>query len=45
MNSVLIIDDEKALADVLRQALIKYNYNVETAYSGREGIKKTRLQG
>ena len=40
MNSVLIIDDEKALADVLRQALIKYNYNVETAYSGREGIKK-----
>ena len=40
MNSVLIIDDEKALSNLLRQALIKYDYNVDTASSGREGMKK-----
>ena len=40
MHSVLVIDDEKAISDVLGKALKKYGYRVETASSGKEGLKK-----
>ena len=40
MYSVLIIDDEKPVSDMLRQALMKHDYNVETACNGKEGTEK-----
>ena len=40
MNAVLIIEDEKAIAEILTRALIKHGYQVETASNGREGLEK-----
>ena len=39
MNNILVIDDEIMIADVLKQALTKYGYNVETAFGGLEGLR------
>ncbi|MBW1704008.1 MAG: response regulator [Deltaproteobacteria bacterium] len=39
MNNVLVIDDEKMIADMLRKALTIYGYNVETASEGKEGLR------
>jgi DNA-binding response OmpR family regulator len=40
MCTVLVIDDEQMIVNMLRLALTKLGYNVETATDGREGIQK-----
>ena len=40
MYKILVIDDEAAIVDIIRQALDIYGHNVETATNGREGITK-----
>jgi signal transduction histidine kinase len=39
-KNILIIDDEKRMAESLRELLAGFEYNVDVAYSGKEGIKK-----
>ncbi|MEJ2282359.1 MAG: response regulator [Desulfobacterales bacterium] len=40
MSTVLVIDDEKGILQIIRQALTKFGYSVETAMDGQEGIRK-----
>lgn len=40
MGLVLAIDDEKAILDMLRRALILFGFRVEIASTGEEGIEK-----
>jgi len=40
MSTVLVIDDEKGILQIIRQALTKFGHNVETAGDGQEGIRK-----
>jgi DNA-binding response OmpR family regulator len=40
MSTVLVIDDEKGILQIIRQALTKFGHNVETAMDGQEGIRK-----
>ena len=40
MSTILVIDDEKGILQLMHQALTKYGYNVETADDGQEGIRK-----
>ncbi len=42
MESILVIDDDPLILDVVRQILQADEYEVETALSGAEGIKKHR---
>lgn len=39
-NKVLVVDDEKAIADIIKYNLEKEGYIVETAFDGEEGLKK-----
>lgn len=39
-NKILVIDDEKSIADIIKFNLEKEGYNVDTAYDGEEGIVK-----
>lgn len=39
MFTVLVIDDEKAIADMLYRALTRFGFNVLIALDGREGIE------
>ncbi|MEW6672096.1 MAG: response regulator [Thermodesulfobacteriota bacterium] len=40
MSTVLVIDDEKFVLDVVRIALTKFGHSVYTAADGRQGIEK-----
>jgi CheY-like chemotaxis protein len=40
MPTVLVIDDEKGILQLIRQALTKFGHNVEIAADGQEGIRK-----
>ena len=40
MSTVLVIDDENGILQLICQALTKFGHNVETAADGREGIRK-----
>ena len=40
MSTVLVIDDEKGILQIIRQVLTKFGHNVETAADGQEGIQK-----
>ena len=40
MHQVLVIDDEKAILDVVRMALTRAGFGVETAADGHKGIQK-----
>ena len=40
MSSVLVIDDEKGILQIICQVLTRFGYNVETATDGQEGIRK-----
>jgi len=40
MSTVLVIDDEKGILQIIRQVLTKFGHRVETAADGREGIRK-----
>lgn len=39
-NKVLVVDDERAIADIIKFNLEKEGYQVETAYDGDEGLQK-----
>lgn len=39
-NKILVIDDEKAIADIIKFNLEQEGYTVDTAYDGEEGIGK-----
>ena len=40
MSTVLVIDDEKGILQIIYQALTKFGHHVETAADGQEGIRK-----
>jgi CheY-like chemotaxis protein len=40
MSTILVIDDEKGILQLIRQALTRFGHNVETAVNGQEGIEK-----
>ena len=40
MGCILAIDDEKAILDMLKRALVLFGFCVEVASSGEEGIEK-----
>jgi len=40
MHQILVIDDERPILDIVRQALTVYGYEVEIAADGQEGIQK-----
>lgn len=40
MSTILVIDDEKGILQLIRQALTRFGHNVETAGNGQEGIDK-----
>lgn len=40
MCSILVIDDEKGILGVIREALTRFGHDVETALNGVEGIQK-----
>ena len=40
MSTILVIDDEKGILQLMLQALTKFGHNVETADDGQEGIRK-----
>jgi len=40
MSTILVIDDEKGILQLIRQALTRFGHHVETAADGREGIQK-----
>ncbi len=42
-RSVLVIDDDPSVHDLLRRSLSKAGFHVETAASGPEGLEKARL--
>ena len=39
MNRILVIDDESCILDLIREALTKFGYTVETASNGRQGVQ------
>lgn len=41
MKTILIVDDEKTVAGILKQKLTKEGYNVIVATNGEEGLEKT----
>ena len=41
-NKVIVIDDEKAIVDIIKYNLEKEGYIVVQAYDGEEGVKKIR---
>ncbi len=40
MSTILVIDDEKGILKLIRQALTRHGHKVETAVDGQEGIEK-----
>jgi len=44
MKKILIIEDEKILADALSKKLIKSGFKIALAYNGQEGLEKVKLE-
>ncbi|MEE4112141.1 MAG: response regulator [Desulfobacteraceae bacterium] len=42
MNRILVIDDEPCILDLIREALTKFGYTVETASNGRQGLQRLK---
>jgi len=40
VQNILVIEDEKSISDIVRQALMRFGFTVDTAASGLEGIAK-----
>ncbi|MBS7656478.1 MAG: response regulator [Candidatus Bathyarchaeia archaeon] len=43
-KNILIVDDDEAILDVIKDILELKGYNVDTARTGREAIQKTRAK-
>ena len=39
MNRILVIDDEPGISDMIREALTRFGYTVETAANGWQGLQ------
>ena len=44
MATILVIDDERLLCDLLQEMLRRQGHEVFTAYSGREGVESYKRQ-
>ena len=42
MYHILVIDDERGICEMMREALTRFGYAVETAGGGREGLQRLR---
>ena len=42
MNRILVIDDEPCILDLIREALTKVGYTIETASNGRQGVQRLK---
>jgi len=40
MSTILVIDDDKSILQIIYQALTRFGHHVETAGDGKEGIEK-----
>jgi len=41
---ILLVDDDKGIVEVIKNILIGQNYEVVTAYDGKEGIEKVQSE-
>ena len=41
-NKILVVDDERPIANIIKYNLEKENFQVETAFDGAEALKKTK---
>jgi len=44
MPKILIVDDDKVVVEVIKKILVGQNYEVATAYDGKEGIEKVKSE-
>ncbi|MFI3156049.1 MAG: response regulator, partial [Methylococcaceae bacterium] len=44
MKKILVIEDERALVEVLRDELTLHNFDVVVAYNGEEAMKQMRAE-
>jgi two-component system response regulator HydG len=44
VDSVLVIDDDPYVCSLLKTFLERYNFSIDVAYSGREGLEKINTQ-
>ncbi|MGA6927224.1 MAG: response regulator, partial [Desulfosarcina sp.] len=42
MNRILVIDDEPGISDMIGEALTRFGYTVDTATTGRQGVKRLK---
>ncbi len=40
MHKILLVDDDKGIVEVIKNVLVGQNYEVITAYDGKEGLQK-----
>jgi len=43
-NRILIVDDEKAIGDIIKYNLEKEGFEVELAFDGEEGLEKIKVR-
>jgi len=44
MAKILVIDDDKGVVEVIKNVLVGQNYEVVTAFDGKEGLKKVKSE-
>ena len=44
MAKILVIDDDKGIVEIIRKILVGQDYEVKTAYDGKEGIEKSKSE-
>ena len=43
-HKILLIDDDKGIVEVIKNVLVGRNYDVVTAFDGKEGLKKVQSE-
>jgi CheY-like chemotaxis protein len=43
VHKILVVDDERLIADTLGQILHQHGYDVATAYDGRDAVQRARF--
>ena len=43
-HKILLIDDDKGIVEVIKNVLLEQNYEVVTAFDGKEGLKKVQSE-
>ena len=44
MAKILVVDDDKGIVKVIKNILVEQNYEVVTAYDGKEGFEKVQSE-